>query len=73
MKAFKCDRCGRLYEDITLTKKVIIDVDKLHMEDLCPKCQEDFELWLKRKPRKPKRGKVNPIEVPEFNGGFEFR
>lgn len=48
MKAYKCDRCGNLYErkvkpNITIYKYVPFCDTRL---DLCHKCQDTLENWL---------------------------
>ena len=70
MVAYKCDRCGRLYEEKTLEKKIVIDVDELHMVDLCPNCYRMLYNFL-RKPMK-QHAKVVEYETPELNGGWKF-
>ncbi len=56
MRAWKCDRCGKLFVEIPLHIKfnnIIInqisygtsDIKKL--VDLCPECIADFVLWFK--------------------------
>ena len=55
--AKKCDRCGKLYEFYGTNSKsnaiipAYIDrtgfiATKFSAWDLCPKCKEDFEMWL---------------------------
>lgn len=55
MVAYKCDRCGTLYEyncENYLGKHYISKechpYDDMKI-DLCPKCQEKLEQWLKSK------------------------
>ena len=69
MTAYKCDRCGKLYEEKSLERKIVIDVDELHMVDLCPNCYRMLYNFLSKK-KKP----VNTVayETPEINGGFKF-
>ena len=68
-QAYKCDRCGKLYESEmrTLTSKnySVLKPHTInytignpgtylsHVADLCPKCQEQLELWM------------NPFKNPE--------
>lgn len=50
MEAYKCDRCGKLFEKSTAS---ILDVDKRksvysgdwRSQDLCPECKKSLEEW----------------------------
>lgn len=50
--AYKCDVCGHLY-----VRSYVPDITIKHYRhgygedryDLCPKCQEELETWLKQK------------------------
>lgn len=60
--AYKCDRCGKLYEakertldfkEYTVLKPHIINYEAgnpgtylSHVADLCPKCQKQLEEWM---------------------------
>lgn len=52
MEAYKCDRCGKLFEKLTTS---ILDVDKRtsifsgdwQSQDLCPECAESLDEWWK--------------------------
>lgn len=52
MDAYKCDRCGILFEQrvhpyISIVKgRIVLDERWL---DLCPECQESLKAWLKDK------------------------
>lgn len=51
MNAYKCDRCGKLYE--RQGKSSIFNVTKrdscygTYQQDLCPECAEALEKWFK--------------------------
>lgn len=51
MRAYKCDRCGKLYEsqlcvpDIRISKYIYPEGEE--WVDLCPECQHFLEEWLK--------------------------
>ncbi len=63
MKAYQCDRCGKLYESkertlesksYSVLKPHIINYNVgnpgtylNYIADLCPECQEQFEKWMK--------------------------
>ena len=72
MKAFKCDICGRHYDEAQRfgneTEGVVIYEDGV-VRDLCPKCYRRIYEML----HKPKRTVRPEIETPELNGGFVFR
>lgn len=47
MKAYKCDRCGQLFENKASYEKYVI---KNHIYngffDLCEECQNELEEWM---------------------------
>lgn len=46
-RAYKCDRCGKLYEYNTEPRRsVIIHIDE-KLKDLCPDCYKQLRSWLK--------------------------
>ena len=49
MNAYKCDRCGTLFErDSVPERSIAIKHSPYGFEclDLCPKCQEELENWI---------------------------
>jgi hypothetical protein len=53
--AYKCDRCGMLYERLCIPKIQIIEYrDRVlyNRKDLCPECQITLENWFKDYERK---------------------
>ncbi len=76
MRAYKCDRCERLYSDkpvgatLTVRKNGVREGDSYL--DLCPRCQSELENWIKRKPLRVKNKPQQIAMNPEFNGGFQF-
>ncbi len=62
-KAYKCDRCGKLYEakerTLEFKEHVVLKPHSINYEvanpgtylcyvaDLCPECQKQFEMWMK--------------------------
>lgn len=53
MKAFKCDRCGKLYEAVDGLKNTSIYVKHYSEEwkDLCPDCAEKIIKFLETEER----------------------
>lgn len=54
MEAYKCDRCGRLYEKQTESRLFIGKCKpkddtgpRWREQDLCPECKKSFEKWWK--------------------------
>lgn len=55
-KAYKCDRCGKLYEkgEIWINEKfTILDVEGKIPKDLCATCYRDLEEWLRKSTVEP--------------------
>lgn len=49
MKAYKCDRCGALYEqDWGITGRYYITRNPMCVNclDLCPKCDKELQAWF---------------------------
>ena len=54
MKAFKCDRCGKLYEQRAEKEEFLIGkishISKVYSYlDLCDMCNQKLETWMKNK------------------------
>ena len=47
-RAYKCDRCGELYESYSIEprRSVIVHID-CELVDLCPECYKQLRGWLK--------------------------
>lgn len=46
-KAFKCDRCGTLYEPKSkINKYCVVSMDSLTKLDLCPVCAAILDGWM---------------------------
>lgn len=73
MKAYKCDRCGRFYnEPVGQNFIVTKQGDVVNMLDLCPKCYNELSNWLDKKPLRYKPKKAENLRNPDINGGFVF-
>ena len=49
-KAFKCDRCGTLYEKKKVSRKIVIHSNEqpfTQTKDVCDKCLASFYEWWK--------------------------
>ena len=48
MKAYKCDRCGSLYENYSHKRIWITDIfhATAGIKDLCSECQKKLEKWF---------------------------
>lgn len=52
MNAYKCDRCGKLYEKqekssiFNVTKKIFV-LGTAYQQDLCSECAKSLEEWWK--------------------------
>lgn len=47
-KAFKCDRCGSLFERKREYEQIVIKANHKPFAvtlDICPECMQDFEKW----------------------------
>lgn len=57
-RAFKCDRCGELYEKAKSNKQLVIkslfEAPYSQTNDICPKCWADFEKWMGKEQEKAK-------------------
>lgn len=52
MEAYKCDRCGKLFEKPTasilgIDKRTSVCRDNWEPQDLCPECKKSLEEWWK--------------------------
>ena len=45
-KAFKCDKCGQVYEFSHLPQYTIITSPGISVLDLCPKCSDALGKWI---------------------------
>ena len=66
MKAYKCDRCKKLYSEPPLGECLYVVNTEQHY-DLCPKCYTELDRWFHMLPKRPKKTVDLPIE-----GGFKF-
>lgn len=67
MKAYRCDRCKRYFDNMPDGWLTVWEEEK--KLDICPKCYRQLDSWV----RMEKRPKLTEIEVPEINGGFIFK
>lgn len=49
MKAFKCDRCGNLYENYSEKAKPFYITTSYCTLDLCPECNKELKDWFAEK------------------------
>ena len=54
MNAFKCDRCGKLYEKQPHLVEGLVVAERYssgcyERKDICPECYDKFLLWWKSK------------------------
>ena len=47
MKAYKCDRCGKLFESkASYQKYLITTISHTAYSDLCKECQNELDKWM---------------------------
>lgn len=75
MRAYRCDRCNRHFDEIPESIYGAVSYKgAMTRIDLCPKCQAEYENWMNRRPLrwKPTTEETDPKLDPEINGGFRF-
>ena len=51
MNAYKCDRCGKLYEKKQYNRRICVTdtpCSTVGLKDLCKDCQNELEKWFYR-------------------------